>query len=218
MNICEFIKTSVIKGAIFDMDGTLTDSMKRWSEIYSVLSDYLKTELPQGFMMQVNHIPMRGRVKEIVAEFSPDFDEDEVYSFWVERAAEYYEKVFKIKPYMLETLEELKASGVKCAIATASDRRLAEAFIKSNGLEKYISSVTALDEVSRPKSFPDIYLKAAEKLGVKPSECIVFEDALTAIKAAKVGGFKVCGVRDDCSERDEEQIKSISDLILGFEC
>lgn len=49
---------------------------------------------------------------------------------------------------------------------------------------------------------------------MNPSDCIVFEDALTALEAAKAGGFKVCGVRDGCSEKDEEQIKSISDLIL----
>lgn len=216
MNISEFIKTNGIVGAVFDMDGTLTDSMQTWGEIYSALSSRLNIELPDGFMMKVNHIPMSGRVKEIKKQFSLDIDENEVYSFWVEKAAEYYENVFKIRPYMLETLDRLKASGVKCAIATASDRRCALAFIKSNGLEKYISSVTALDEVSRPKSFPDIYLKAAEKLGVKPSECVVFEDALTALKAAKDGGFKVCGVRDDCSKKDEEQIKSVSDLILGY--
>ena len=216
MNISEFVKTNGIKGAVFDMDGTLTSSMERWGEIYSALSTRLKIELPDGFMMKVNHIPMSGRVKEIKRQFSLDIDENEVYSFWVEKAIWYYEKVFKIKPYMLETLEKLKAWGVKCAIATASDKRCASAFIKSNGLNGYISSVTGLDEVSRPKSFPDIYLKAAEKLGVNPSECIVFEDALTAIKAALSGGFKVCGVQDDCSKKDEEQIKSISDLILGF--
>lgn len=216
MDIAEFIKSNGIKGAVFDMDGTLTDSMKRWTEIYSALTEHIGIELPDGFMMKVNHIPMSGRVKEIKKQFSLDVDENEAYSFWVEKAVGYYEKVFKIKPYMLETLKKLKASGVKCAIATASDKLCAEAFIKSNELNGYISSVTGLDEVSRPKSFPDVYLKAAEKIGVKPNECIVFEDALTAIKAAKYGGFKVCGVQDDCSKNDEEQIKSLSDFTLGF--
>lgn len=216
MNVSQFIKANNIKGAIFDMDGTLTDSMKRWSEIYAVLSDYLQTELPHGFMMQVNHIPMRGRVREIIKEFSLDFDENEVYSYWVSKAAEYYEKVFKVKPYMLETLKELSAHSIKCAIATASDSRCAEAFIKSNSLTDYITSVTGLDEVSRPKSFPDIYIKAAVKLEVRPCECLVFEDALTALKAAKDGGFFICGVRDDCSIKDESKIKKLSDFTLGF--
>ena len=66
MGLSEFIKTNNIKGAIFDMDGTLTDSMGRWGEIYAILIDYLKTELPHGFIMKVNHIPMRKRVGEIL--------------------------------------------------------------------------------------------------------------------------------------------------------
>jgi len=216
MLLSDFIKANKIKSAIFDMDGTLTNSMGGWSEIYAELTSYLKIELPQGFMMRVNHIPMRERVKVIINEFYLGADESEVYAYWVKRAARYYESVFKIKSYMLETVKELNSLGIKMAIATASDRACAEAFIRSNNLTEYISSVTGLDEVSRPKSFPDVYIKAAKKLGENPSECIVFEDALTAIKAAKSGGFKVCGVQDDCSKNDEEQIKTISDFVLGF--
>lgn len=216
MGLSEFIKTNNIKGAIFDMDGTLTDSMGRWSEIYAMLIDYLKIELPQGFTMKVNHIPMRKRVGEILKLLSLDFCEEEVYSFWIEKTVEYYNKDFKTKPYMLEALKTLKEQNVVMAIATASDIRCAEAFIKSNNLTEYINIITGLEEVSRPKSFPDIYLKAAERLGVDPSECMVFEDALTAIEAAKVGGFLVCGVQDDSSGCDEEQIKKISNFIMGF--
>lgn len=216
MGLSEFIKTNNIKGAIFDMDGTLTDSMGRWSEIYAMLIDYLKIELPQGFTMKVNHIPMRKRVGEILKLLSLDFCEEEVYSFWIEKTVEYYNKDFKTKPYMLEALKTLKEQNVVMAIATASDIRCAEAFIKSNNLTEYINIITGLEEVSRPKSFPDIYLKAAERLGVDPSNCMVFEDALTAIEAAKVGGFLVCGVQDDSSRCDEEQIKKISNFIMGF--
>ena len=216
MGLSEFIKTNNIKGAIFDMDGTLTDSMGRWSEIYAMLIDYLKIELPQGFTMKVNHIPMRKRVGEILKLLSLDFCEEEVYSFWIEKTVEYYNKDFKTKPYMLEALKTLKEQNVVMAIATASDIRCAEAFIKSNNLTEYISIITGLEEVSRPKNYPDIYLKAAKRLSVDPSECIVFEDALTAIKAAKGGGFLVCGVQDDSSRCDEEQIKKISNFIMGF--
>lgn len=216
MGLSEFIKTNNIKGAIFDMDGTLTDSMGRWSEIYAMLIDYLKIELPHGFIMKVNHIPMRKRVGEILKLLSLDFCEEEVYSFWIEKTVEYYNKVFKTKPYMLEALKTLKEQNVVMAIATASDIRCAEAFVKSNNLTEYISIITGLEEVSRPKNYPDIYLKAAKRLSVDPSECIVFEDALTAIKAAKSGGFLVCGVQDDSSRCDEEQIKKISNFIMGF--
>lgn len=216
MDISEFAKVNKIRGAIFDMDGTLTNSMGRWNEIYAEIERYLKIELPQNFMMKVNHIPMRGRVKEIIKEFSLDADEDGVYAYWVNKAAAYYANVFKIKPYMLETLKKLNALGIKAAIATASDVLCAKAFIKSNNLSQYICSVTGLDEVERSKSFPDIYIKAAGKLCVEPCGCMVFEDALTAIKAAKSGGFKVCGVQDDCSKKDEPEIKNLCDITLGF--
>lgn len=214
MDVTEFIKSNGIKGAIFDMDGTLTDSMGKWNEIYSILFDCLGVEFKEEFVMRVNHIPMKTRVKVIIDEYSLNSDPDKVYEYWVKKAREYYKSVFKIKPYMLEALKSLNSAGVKTGVATASNKTFAEAFIESNNLTQYISSVTGLDEVNRPKSFPDIYLKAADKLGVKPSECIVFEDALTAIKAAKSGGFKVCGVHDKCSASDEENIKAVCDFTL----
>ena len=160
MGLSEFIKTNKIKGAIFDMDGTLTDSMGRWGEIYAELAGYLKTELPQGFIMKVNHIPMRKRVREILNVLSLDFCEEEIYSFWVGKTVEYYNKDFKTKPYVLEALKTLKEQNVVMAIATASDIRCAEACIKSNNLTEYISIIIVLEKVRRQKSIPQIYLKA----------------------------------------------------------
>ncbi len=217
MEIKEFIEVNNIKGVIFDMDGTLTDSMGRWNEIYDELSKYLHITLTKDFLMKYNHISMRGIVKALIEEFHIKKDENTIYNFWLKCTVKYYENEFKIKPYMLEILKELKAHNIKMTIATASDRRCAEAFIKSNNLTEFISFVTGLDEVGRPKCFPDIYLNTTMKIGVNPSECIVFEDALVAIKSAKSAGFKICGVQDDSSKKDENEIKSLSDFTLGFD-
>lgn len=216
MDISEFIKANSIKAAVFDMDGTLTDSMKRWNEIYRILFDCFGLDVPCEFMMRFNHIPMQRRVNVIAEELSLNVNVQAVYEHWLEGAIAYYKNVFKIKQYMLEMLKILNGYGIKMAIATASDRCCAQAFMESNGLQEYISFITSLDEAERPKSFPDIYFKAAEKLGVRSCECLVFEDALTAIRGAKSGGFRVCGVQDDCSASDEEKIKGISDITLGF--
>lgn len=216
MELKEFIERNKIKGVIFDMDGTLTESMKKWNELYSKLSEYLRVTLSEDFLMKYNHISMKGIVQAVMKEFSIQGDENNVYEYWTDQVIKYYENIFKIKPYMLEVLKELKALGMKMAIATASDRRCAEAFIKSNDLTEYIPSVTGLEEVERSKCFPDIYWLAAKKIGVIPEECIVFEDALIAIKSAKSGGFKICGVQDDVSSDDGNEIKSLSDFTLGF--
>lgn len=216
MEIGKFAVKNRIKGAIFDMDGTLTDSMSKWSEIYAALFKNLHIAVAKDFLMRFNHVSMRETVRILIREFDIHLDENEVYDSWLKSALTYYEKVFKVKSYMLETLKEFDELGIKCGLATASDRACAEIFIKSNNLTKYIRSVTVLDEVSRSKGFPDIYLKAADKLCLIPCECLVFEDALIAIKSAKQGGFAVCGVQDDCSLKDRKEIKDLSDFTLGF--
>lgn len=216
MDITQFVRANGIKGAVFDMDGTLTPSMSRWEQIYKILFDSLDLTSPREFIMRVNHLPMKNRVEIIIKEFSLDADVRKVYSRWVAGAIKFYEEEFKIKPYMLEALVSLNSLGVKSAIATASDRLLAEAFVRSNNLEGYVSSIIGLDEVKRSKNFPDVYLKAAQKLCVQPQACIVFEDALTALNAAKKGGFKICGVQDECSVREKDNIIKISDITLGF--
>jgi len=217
MKIVEYIEKNDIEGAIFDMDGTLTSSMSRWNELYRILFDYLGLKFNDEYIMRFNHLSMPQIVEIIIDGFSLNVDRTSVYEYWLDRVVNYYETEFKIKPYVLEVLHDLKRSDIKMCVATASDRACAEVFIKGNDLGKYFSSVTSLNEVERPKSFPDIYLKAAEKIGVSPCKCLVFEDALTAIKSAKSGGFKVCGVQDECSKRDEEEIKALSDITLGFD-
>ena len=216
MDIKKFIETNKIKGVIFDMDGTLTDSMGKWNEIYFELSKDLQITLPKDFLMKYNHISMRGIIKAIINEFHLQIDENDTYELWVKKVIKYYENVFKIKPYMLEIIQELKALNIEMAIATASDRRCAEAFIKSNSLSEYIHAITGLEEVNQPKCFPNIYWNAANKIGVTPNECIVFEDALVALKSAKSGDFKICGVQDNASSNDEDEIKALANFTLGF--
>lgn len=212
-----FVARNDIRGAIFDMDGTLTDSMGYWRNIYAELERLLAITLPPDFLMSVNHIPMRARLDRIVEQFDLDVDKAAVYAEWLDFATGCYRSALKIKPYMADVLAELFEQGVKCGVATASDTACARAFIASNRLDGYFCSVTGLDEVTHPKSFPDIYLAAAKKLGEDPRRCLVFEDALVAVRAAKRGGFMVCGVFDTSSATDGAQIRSLAHITLGFD-
>lgn len=212
-----FLNELGIKAAVFDMDGTLTDSMSAWTGLYEILFDRLGLKTPSDFLMKVNHLPMQRRMDVIVELYSVDIDPVAVYEWWYEQIYDYYLNVFKVKPYTLDALNALKKAGVRMAVATASDKRLVDAFVRGNSLDGYFAAATDLTEVSRPKSSPDIYLKSARKLGVTPDECLVFEDTLIPIKAAKSGGFRVCGVRDDCSASDADEIIRLSDMTLGFD-
>lgn len=213
----EFVIANEIKGAIFDLDGTLTDSMSKWSEIYGVLADFLQVNLPDDLTVKLNCIPMQKRVEKLAEELLLNIDTAELYEIWLKRAREFYGNVFKIKPYMLETVKLLHSLNISMAIASATDPACIIDFINSNELSHYFKCITGLDEVQRSKNFPDIYLKTADKLKVRPSECLVFEDTLVTVKSAKKGGFIVCGVQDDCSAADMLEIKEISDLTLGFD-
>lgn len=216
MELNNFLREKEVAGAVFDMDGTLTSSMQGWKNIYACLERLLNVKLPPDFMMRVNHLPMKERVEVIANQFSLNIDIAKIYPQWLNFALGYYRDVFKIKPYMSDVLASFRAAGLPMAIATASDGLCAQAFIKGNNLEGYFAAVTSLSEVSRPKSFPDIYLLTAQKIGVAPSHCLVFEDALAPLSGAKSGGFLICGVQDDASAADEVQIRRISDLTLGF--
>lgn len=108
----------------------------------------------------------------------------------------------------------LKNNGVKLAIATASEEELFGPLLKKHGVYDLFDNITTLDEVSRGKGFPDIYEKAAGKMNIKNSDCIVFEDIYLGLKGAKDGGFLTVCMRDPSSEKDREKILSICDKYI----
>ena len=120
----------------------------------------------------------------------------------------------KLKAGVVEFLSLLKTLNIKIGLATSSSKALLEAVLHANGIYHYFDSITLTDEVSRGKSFPDVYLLAAKKLGVSPEECIVFEDILPAVKGAKAAGMKVVGVYDDFSKLDREDIINHADIYI----
>ena len=104
--------------------------------------------------------------------------------------------------------------NIKIGLATSNSKSLLEVVLKSNGIFHYFDSITLTDEVSRGKNFPDVYLLAAEKLGVNPAQCVVFEDILPAVKGAKAAGMKVVAVYDSSSKDQKEDIIINSDMYI----
>jgi len=125
-----------------------------------------------------------------------------------------YRYHIKCKPGAAEFLRDLKAKGMKLALATVSHRGLLEAVLKGNEIYELFDVLTDVSQVSRGKEEPDLYLFAADQMGLKPEECMVFEDVLLGINSAKRGGFYTCGVKDHSSNTEEMEIRHVADCFV----
>jgi len=203
-----------IKAAIFDLDGTLIDSMWVWGKIDE---DYFKNRnmvLPSNLKSQIEHLSFDDTAQYFKTNFGILDTIEEIKKEWIDFAYVEYLNNVKLKPGVVEFLSLLKTLNIKIGLATSSSTALLEAVLQANGIYHFFDSITLTDEVSRGKSFPDVYLLAAEKLGVTPAECIVFEDILPAVKGAKAAGMKVIGVYDDFSKLDRDDIINHADMYI----
>lgn len=198
------------EGVIFDLDGTLVDSMHVWTQVdidflgkrgFDVPEDYPYTILPMGYIEAADYTIQRFGLNE---------KRDDIIDEWKRMAIEAYTNDVKIKSGVKEYLDYLKEKGVKMAIATASDMNLVEPVLKSNGIYDYFQNITTAKEVRRGKGFPDIYDVAAHKMGIEPEKCIVFEDILQGIKGAIAGNYTAIAVYDKASDNDREEIKRLA--------
>lgn len=207
----------MIKGAIFDLDGTLIDSMGVWSQIdvdflgkrgFKVPDDYIESIVAMDFNQAACYTIKRFELAE-----TPE----SVVKEWYDMAIEAYSNTVKLKEGVYEYLELLQQKSIKMAIATASDLQLVIPVLKNNNVLGFFENITTAMEVERKKGFPDIYDLAAKKMGLKTYECIVFEDIYQGVKGAKSGGYRTIGVYDKHSINQQLMIKEISDrYILNF--
>ena len=203
-----------IKGAIFDLDGTLLDSMDMWKHIDIRFLEKRGITATEEYSQAVAQLGFRAAAEYTIDCFRLDEDAAEIVDEWNYMAFQVYASEIGLKPHAREYLQYLKDRGVKLGVATALHPESVEASLKNNSILHLFDSFTTLHEVKRGKGFPDIYLLAARKLGVPPGECIVFEDILTGAKGAKAGGFQVCGVYDASSGHEWDEIQSVCDITI----
>lgn len=204
----------LVKGAIFDLDGTLLDSMAVWR---TVGKDYI---ISQGTMP---HEDLEKTFKKMTLQHAAEYCQKE---YGVEKSiqeiiaginaiiSDFYRYKAPLKEGMREVLEHFAEENVQMCIATANDKALAELALERLGIRKYFKEILSCDDVGAGKESPLIYEKALECLQTKKEETLVFEDMIHAIKTAKDAGFKVVGVRE-AVEYDQEEVKRISDYYIG---
>lgn len=201
-----------IKGAIFDMDGTLLDSMGMWFSLYANYLEEAKIPLTDELEEFLRHasIPMAAqRFSETIIPRPADVICDELFL----HITDYYQNRATVKANADKFIRHLYKNGVKMCVATASETAHARAALKYVGLLDYFDHIISCKDLKIEKNKPDIYLTALNLLGTDIGETVVFEDAAYAVKTAKDAGFYVIAVDEETVET-KEQVKELADRYI----
>lgn len=205
-------------GAIFDLDGTLLDSMGVWRKIDEDFLGKRGFVVPDDYLVAITSKNFDAAAEYTKERFNLPESEEEIIKEWFDMAIEAYTNEVKLKAGVIDYLKQLKAEGIKIAAATSSDERLFRPCLTHCGIMKYFDAFTVTQEVRRGKGFPDVYQLAAEKLSLKPEQCVVYEDILKGVEGTKMDDFYVVGVEDIHSSYEKNEIMQLSDrYILSFE-
>lgn len=202
-------------GAIFDLDGTLLDSMYIWDTIGE---DYLRSlgiEPRENLNKTFKAMSLLHAAEYYRSEYGVTLSTDGIMDGVNHMVERYYFHDVIVKPGVQVVLERLKRAGVGMCIATATDLHLAEAALNRNGIRTCFSEIFTCTDVGSGKDTPAIFNRALAHLGTARQSTIVFEDALHAIKTAKDAGFPVVAVYDQSEAEHSDEIRSLANAYFN---
>lgn len=205
---------SNIECCLFDLDGTLIDSMWVWRQIDV---DYLRKygfDVPENMGKDFEGASMREVAVYFQNRFNITDDIDTIIAEWNDMAIFQYSNRVPLKPHVKEFLEYLKSKNIKIGLYTSNSLVLAEAALKGNNILEYFNAITAGCSNIKGKPEPDGYLITAEKLDVDPCKCIVFEDLVNGVEAGKRAGMKTCAIKDSYSMYQDKEKKELADYYI----
>ena len=204
------------KFAIFDMDGTLIDSMGFWKNL---ATEYLTArgvaEIPGEILERIRPMTMSESAALFQREFGLTGDPEAEMNAMMDA---HYRNDIPLKPGVREYLENLHRQGVRMCVASATAEHLMESCLTRLGVRQYFEFLLSCETVGAGKRSPLVYQEAARRLGAVPGQIAVYEDALYAVQTAKAAGFHVVGVYDDSAADSWQAIEQESDeVILNWE-
>ena len=201
----------MLKGAVFDFDGTLFDSMFIWDtagEVYlrsigiEPKEDLQKVLKPMSLLQSATYIREKYVIPLTVKEIMDGINH---------AVEDFYFNTVQPKEDAITLLKQIKAKGIKMCIATATDRYQVEAALKRCGMESFFSEIFTCTDIGHGKDEPIIFQKAMDYLGTTRANTVVFEDAYHAAKTAKTDGFITVAVYDSHEEKQKE-LQALSDF------
>ncbi|MBQ3668671.1 MAG: HAD family phosphatase [Clostridia bacterium] len=200
-----------MKAALFDLDGTLFDSLGVWADIDAKFFAQRGLALPRDYAATISGLSFRQTAEYTKEHFPIAESVDEIITIWHDMCkTEYVERVL-LKPFAREYLLKLRQKGIKLAVVTTLTRELYEPCLKRNGIFELFDVFATTDETSAHKRTGKVYLLAAERLGVNPCDCAVFEDIYEGLEGAKAAGMSACLVYDRHNQSRIERAKEIAD-------
>lgn len=203
-----------IQAVLFDLDGTLVDSMWMWKNIDIEYLGRFGIPLPETLQKDISGMSFSETAVYFKETFHIPDSLDEIKQTWNEMAFYKYTHEVPLKPGALAFLKRLKKLGIRTGIATSNSKELVQAVVESLQLSEYLDEIHTSCEVAKGKPAPDIYLLVAECLKVSPEYCLVFEDIPEGILAGKRAGMKVCAVEDEFSIPLTEEKMNLADYYI----
>lgn len=203
-----------IEAVIFDMDGTLVDSMWVWGAIDIEYLGRFGIEKPEHLQADIGGMSFGETAAYFKETFHIPDSIEQIKDDWNRMAWDKYLHEVPLKCGAGEFLETCQAKGIKLGIATSNSRQLVENVISAHGLHVHFDSIMTACEVEKGKPAPDIYLAVAKELDVEPERCLVFEDIVPGIMAGKSAGMKVCAVYDEYSVIQDWEKSKLADYYI----
>ena len=203
---------AVIKGAIFDLDGVLLDSMGIWDDVDRAFFHLHGMEMPSDYVEKLNSMSFSEGAEYTRRIMDYRLTADEITAEWHELSVKLYAEDVRLKPGAKEFLEKLSSAGIVISAATDLGEDLALPALRNNGIDHFFSCISTTKAAGKDKKSPEVYLNAASGINLQPCECIVFEDILRGVRTASAAGFMTAAIYDPSSDKDWPVLQKEADM------
>ncbi|MFI3177291.1 MAG: HAD family phosphatase [Eubacteriales bacterium] len=203
-----------VKAIIFDLDGTLVDSMWIWKLIDIEYLGMFGVEVPEDLQEDIEGMSFSQTAHYFKERFRIPHTIEEMKDEWNKRAYEKYQSEIPLKKGVKPFLDYCITRDIKLGIASSNSIELVRVSLEAHGIIDYFQAIHTSCEVSTGKPAPYIYELVANTLQVQPSECLVFEDIVAGIMAGQSAGMKVCAIEDAYSVYQREEKVALADYYI----
>jgi HAD superfamily hydrolase (TIGR01509 family) len=204
-------------GVIFDLDGTIIDSMWMWKQIDIDFLAERNLEFPENLQKEIEGMSFSETAEYFKRTFDLKEDTEELKEIWTGMAYDFYKNKIPLKNGVREIIENFHVKKIPMGIGTSNTIDLVIEVLKKHDIDKYFKTIRTACEIGKGKPSPDIFLKVAEDLNVPPEKCLVFEDTLAGVQAGKNAGMVVYAIKDEISAPYADEIKLLADRYITWE-